>query len=92
MSDRLTTFVQRIGTHLPRKIELAIEGLKVLQSLASYKLLVEPDLVVCRSPREEALADVLRKLVHLSVQPAVGRYARHKDVTIGDKKKTASVN
>lgn len=56
------------GTYFSRQVELAVQGLYILQCLASHQLLVQPDFVVCSRPWQEVLADIYRKLIHLSMK------------------------
>ena len=58
--------------YLARKIELAVDGLEVLERITSDKLLVEPNLVVGSRAGKQVCANFLRELVHLSVQSGKG--------------------
>jgi hypothetical protein len=55
-------------TDLARQVELAVHRLDVLQHVAGDHLLVQPDLVVRRRPRQQVLAAILGKLVNLAVK------------------------
>ena len=54
--------------YLSRQIELAVEGLYIVNGIARNQLLVKPDLVVGRSAGKQMLAHSLRKLISLTVK------------------------
>ena len=68
--------------NLARQVELAVERLMVLQCFTGNKLLVEPDLVVGRSAREQVLARRLCERIHLVMQLRELRDRRDKDVAV----------
>lgn len=66
--------------YLARKIEFAVQRLKVFQSFSSHKFLVQPDLMVCGRSRKKMLANLLGELVYLGVKFGKRRYRRANDI------------
>lgn len=67
-------------TYLARKVELAINGFEVFDRAVGDELLVEPDLVVRRRPRQKVSADILGELVHLCMESGETGYRGSDDV------------
>ena len=69
--------------YLSRKVELAIQGFKVLEGFTSNEFLVKPNLVVGSCPRNEMAADFLCEVEDLLMQLRHGGNRRADDIPEG---------